>query len=262
MWTRKDTSGAQGEYPGAVCHSPEVSPRCLLALFSPIDDCCPWCTPEGHRRPRPSGLPVRRRAPRLASSEIMTLLIHCHSRGDRDCKNYDTRPVPLPRHVACPGLSRCGYHVCLPDRWPGPRYRSPLHGRDPAGHRSSSAQCPPPGRGGEGRGGASSRIHRAVSPQPCTPRGMSEISRGSPPPAVPQEVPAPAAHGPGAAPSACPHQGPPRPAPAHRAGEAHPPSDSRALPVHLGSGWMVYSHPPRQPAWRLGCYLPETASCP
>ncbi len=154
-----------------------------------------------------------------------------------------------------PDTSGVDTAVRLPDRWPRPRSRSPLHGLAPAGQTSLGgcygfprhlgihdqgewrALALTPGHGVDRHRARDDR--GAVEPAPGgpgrpLPSPVHRVVRARPPtdhpPAVPHAESAPAAHGPGAAPLTGPHRIHPRLAPAHLAGGAYPPSASRPLP--------------------------------
>ncbi len=73
--------------------NPEVPQMSLLPLFCHVDDFYKRFEPHWHREQLGSGSKRRRRAGKLSSSEIMTIMIHFHQSRYRNFKSYYTRHV-------------------------------------------------------------------------------------------------------------------------------------------------------------------------
>ena len=73
----------------------EVSQMSLLLLFCHVDDFCQRFEPHWYREQRSIGPKRRRRAGKLCTSEIMTIMIHFHQSRYRDFKSYYTQYVQV-----------------------------------------------------------------------------------------------------------------------------------------------------------------------
>ena len=80
----------------------------LEDLFCDVDDFCGRFLPDWHRQQLPHGERHRRRGCRLALSDLMTILIHCHQSHYRACKAYYLFQVC--QHVADAFPTRLSYH--------------------------------------------------------------------------------------------------------------------------------------------------------
>jgi hypothetical protein len=76
----------------------------LLELFCHVDDFCQPFEPQWQRQLLQHGVIKRMRTPQLATSEIMTIIIHFHQSGYRNFKTYYTEHVQVHLRREFPGL--------------------------------------------------------------------------------------------------------------------------------------------------------------
>jgi Transposase DDE domain len=106
----------------------------LIAMFCDIDDFCKWFEPLSRQRLLQSSQHQRVRQGHLTLSEIMTLIVYCHSRHYRAFQHDYTAYVATHLRPDCPALvssSRCvelmpralvplgGYRHTRQGRWTG-----------------------------------------------------------------------------------------------------------------------------------------------
>jgi hypothetical protein len=85
----------------------------LIELFCDLDDFCRQFLPDWHGRQVMAGERQRRRASRLAASEIMTLLVYFHQSQYRNFKAYYLLHVSSHLREAFPGLTSYSRFIAL-----------------------------------------------------------------------------------------------------------------------------------------------------